>query len=45
MAKNATCFHCMQDTVVWDNDFSFDEMGYEGDGVVNCCHCTNCVRR
>lgn len=42
MAKRATCFHCMCDTVVWDNDFSFEDMGYEGEGIVNCCHCTNC---
>ena len=42
MAKNATCFHCMTDSVVWDADFSFEDMGYEGEGVVNCCHCANC---
>lgn len=40
--KNATCFHCMHDTVVWDSDFTLEEMGYDGEGVVNCCHCTNC---
>lgn len=42
MAKQATCFHCMHDTVVWDGDFDFEDMGYEGEGGVNCCHCTNC---
>ena len=42
MTKMATCFHCMQDTVVWDADFDFEDMGYDGEGVVNCCHCTNC---
>ena len=28
--------------MVWDGDFSFEDMGYDGEGVVNCCHCTNC---
>ena len=42
MAKEATCFHCMHDTVRWMGDFSFEEMGLEGKGIVNCCHCTNC---
>jgi len=36
------CFHCGKKSVIWDGDFTFDEMGYEGEGVVNCCHCTNC---
>ena len=36
------CFHCGQMTVVWDNDYSFDDFGYDGDGIVHMCHCTNC---
>jgi hypothetical protein len=36
------CFHCLQNTVVWDSDFSFEDMGYEGEGIVHLCHCTNC---
>lgn len=36
------CFHCLQSTVVWDNDFSFEDFGYEGEGIVHICHCTNC---
>lgn len=36
------CFHCGKMAVVWDSDFSFDEMGYEGDGVVHICHCSEC---
>lgn len=36
------CFHCLQDAVIWDSDFDFSDMGYEGEGVVHICHCTNC---
>lgn len=36
------CFHCQEDTVVWDSDFTPDEMGIEGEGVVHLLHCGNC---
>ena len=36
------CFHCLQHTVVWDNDFSFEDCGYEGDGIVHILHCVYC---
>ena len=36
------CFHCGMRTVIWQSDFTFEEMGYGGEGVVNCCKCTNC---
>lgn len=36
------CFHCGEDTVVWDNDFDFSDFGLEGEGIVHCLHCTNC---
>ena len=36
------CFHCLQNTVVWDSDFSFADCGYEGEGIVHFCHCTHC---
>ena len=36
------CFHCGKRAVLWSSDFSFDEMGYEGEGIVHVCHCTNC---
>ena len=36
------CFHCGENTVSWDNDFSFEDMGYEGEGLVHICHCMNC---
>ena len=36
------CFHCQEDTVVWDADFDYSDFGYEGEGIVQMCHCTNC---
>ena len=39
------CFHCGQRAVIWDNDFTFDDLGIEdedGTGIVHFCHCTNC---
>ena len=37
-----TCFHCLSDSVICDSDFSFEDCGYEGEGIVHICHCTNC---
>lgn len=36
------CFHCGNKSVIWDSDFSFEDFGYEGEGIVHICHCTNC---
>lgn len=36
------CFHCGHKAVVWDNDFTFEDMGYDGEGYVHICHCTHC---
>lgn len=36
------CFHCLCRTVVWDSDFSFEDCGYEGEGIVQFLHCENC---
>ena len=36
------CFHCGARAVVWDSDFSFEDFGYEGEGIVHVCHCSNC---
>lgn len=36
------CFHCGEDTVVWDSDFDFSDFCLEGEGIVQCLHCTNC---
>jgi hypothetical protein len=29
-------------SVIWDNDFDFEDFGYEGKGIVHICHCCNC---
>jgi hypothetical protein len=36
------CFHCGSRSVIWDNDFSFEDFGCEGDGIIHVCHCCNC---
>lgn len=36
------CFHCGHVSVIWDCDFTFEDFGYEGDGLVHICHCANC---
>lgn len=36
------CFHCGQRSVYWQNDFTFGDYGYEGEGIVHVCHCDNC---
>lgn len=36
------CFHCLTDSVIWDADFTFEDFGYEGEGLVHICHRTNC---
>lgn len=36
------CFHCLTKSVIWDADFDFEDFGYEGQGIVHVCHCTNC---
>jgi len=36
------CFHCLARSVVWQADFSFEDYGLEGEGIVQVCRCTNC---
>lgn len=36
------CFHCGAKAVIWNGDFDFDDFGYEGEGIVHQCHCTEC---
>lgn len=36
------CFHCLSKSVCWDGDFDFSDYGYEGEGIVQVCHCANC---
>ena len=36
------CFHCGHNSVIWQNDFSFEDWGLEGEGIVHVLHCSNC---
>lgn len=36
------CFHCGQKKVIWQADFSFEDYGYEGEGIIHECVCANC---
>lgn len=36
------CFHCCARAVILDSDFSFEDVGMEGEGIVHFCHCSNC---
>ena len=36
------CFHCGSRSVIWDCDYDFADFGYEGEGIVQMCHCENC---
>ena len=36
------CFHCGAQSVVWQSDFSFEDYGIEGEGIIHVCHCANC---
>ena len=36
------CFHCGTKSVSWDADFSYEDFGMEGEGIVQVCHCNHC---
>ena len=36
------CFHCGQKTVYWNGDFSFEDYGEDGEGIIHECTCSNC---
>lgn len=36
------CFHCGARAVIWDSDFTFEDLCREGEGIVHICHCSNC---
>lgn len=44
MAKETRyqCFHCGRNAVHWTGDFDFEDMGYEGNGIVHMCQCSAC---
>jgi len=39
------CFNCGERAVIWDADFSFEDYGYEGEGIIHECHCSKCGAR
>lgn len=39
------CFHCLSRSVIWDADFSFEDYGEDGEGIIHECHCANCGAR
>ena len=41
-AYSCQCFHCGSAPVIWQSDFSFEDYGYGGNGIVQCCYCPNC---
>ena len=36
------CFHCGARAVIWDSDFTFEDYGLDGEGIIHVCHCSNC---
>lgn len=36
------CFHCLTESVIWQSDFSFEDYGLEGEGIVHVCRYSNC---
>ena len=36
------CFNCLKRGVIWDSDYDYEDLGYEGRGVVHVCHCVYC---
>ena len=35
------CYNCDTE-MIWQNDFDFDEVGYEGEGVISSFTCPEC---
>lgn len=36
------CFHCGHRSVIWGADFSYEDYGLEGEGIIHECHCDFC---
>lgn len=36
------CFHCLANAVIWQSDFTFEDFGYDGEGIVHVLTCMNC---
>lgn len=39
------CFHCLTKSASHITDFDFADFGYEGEGIIHVCHCSNCGAR
>lgn len=35
------CFHCGGE-LIWDADFTFEDFGYDEEGLVHVLHCDSC---
>ena len=35
------CYNCNSE-MIWGSDFDFDDLGYEGEGIVSCFTCPTC---
>ena len=33
---------CGARAVIWDSDFTFEDYGLDGEGIIHVCHCSNC---
>lgn len=38
----STCFHCGGNSVIWSGDFSFEDYGIEGEGIIHILTCSDC---
>lgn len=36
------CFHCLSYSVIWQCDYTLEDFGYEGEGLVHTLTCANC---
>lgn len=36
------CVNCGKKSLMWQSDFDFEELGYEGEGIVSFYTCSNC---
>lgn len=36
------CMHCGVRALIWNGDFSFEDYGLEGEGIIHECTCSNC---
>lgn len=35
------CWHCKNE-LIWSNDFSYEDYGLEGEGIISVLHCSGC---